>query len=123
MSTNEELDSILNAFLTARTERDNYEAQAKKLQGQILALMDGGDLDEYANQQCKAKVIEPVRSVLDEEGLRGDLTKEQLDKITRTIIDPGMLEAAVKAKVIPLAIVLAHTNEVPNKAFVKVTKR
>lgn len=112
------------AALAAMKEQANVlEAQILKDQAELVILLEKAGHDRFSIDTSysvvKGVVVRAERVIYDAEGLRDDLTDDQWDKCTKTVLDTSLLEACVAAKVIPIETVAAHSEVKPNKAYIK----
>ena len=99
------------------------EAQQELVEGMQALSQEKIKVTDEDGVDVTATLVESSSSVLDEAGLRKDLTPKQWDYIKVEKADHNKIEDAVQRGIIDAKVVAKHTTEQPRAPYVRITER
>lgn len=118
-----ELGEMVDTIHANRAFVKKVNDDTAKLQEQVIAKMKQHRIDRFKSaSKINASVIEGTSMVIDDVKLRRRLGARLWGKVTKTVLDKKMLEAAIAAKEVDPIIVAECTEEVPRTPYIKTTE-
>jgi hypothetical protein len=96
MTTEEEPQDLIEAYLQARDRRDHAQAQVDEYQARLIKQMEADQRKTIKwvedNRTHQVTYIHKAIPVIDERGLRKALTAKVFDKFTKKVLDRKAME-------------------------------
>jgi hypothetical protein len=125
--TDNERELLLASLRLAKDKLATAEEDVQELQKALVEDMKKtGDFKvrtAVGGESITGTLVEASRIVVDEPGLKKALGAARWGKVTKAVLDKDKLEHEIAAGGIDPNVVAAHSEEVPNKPYIRITAR
>lgn len=118
------LDRMLSELADLKADIALMDERRKELEQEIIEFLPEQTQSvewEHELGVAKATVVYSSTVVIDDDGLKNDLTPAQWKKITTLVVDQKALENLVARGDIDIAIVAKNSTEKPRKPYVRIS--
>lgn len=118
--------SWVENMLDAKESKEESEAEYRSFQEQIIETMVKGDMERdlirgTSRGDVQIALVAGVTRNIDPVELLDNLPEDVVEKVTKKVIDPKLLEAAVALGEIDEKLIESATTETPKRPYLRVT--
>ena len=121
------IDRKVARLARLKEEVSRLDAERKELEAEVINMLSGNGSDsvdvDAGDRMIKATIVRSSSLKFDEHGLAGAISPQMWAQISTRVLDQKALEDKVARGSIDVEVVAKYSEEVPRKAFLKITER